>query len=150
MIELLATFIITSSSFLLFGYWFRYTCLLILSAKTTRDYAPSVAMANRLSFLEVQTQLRSSVANLDGLMESLDRDYQVLTYLLNHAAIVARGDAAVEKRMLEVDYRIMRAWYSVSRNLSPAVANRALIEMSQVVAHFANSMGERAAFPAAA
>ena len=42
MIELLATTIITLSSVALFGYWFRYTCLLILSARTTRDYAGAV------------------------------------------------------------------------------------------------------------
>ena len=52
--------------------------------------------------------------------------------------------------MLQVDYRMMRAWYRVSRNLSPSVACRALEEMSQVVAHFANSMGERSAASAAA
>ena len=43
MIELVTTVIITVSSVLLFGYWFRYTCLLILSAKTTRDFAGEVA-----------------------------------------------------------------------------------------------------------
>ena len=41
MIELLATTIITVSSVALFGYWFRYTCLLILSAKTTQDLCGS-------------------------------------------------------------------------------------------------------------
>lgn len=147
MIELLVTVIISSSSFLLFGYWFRYTCLLILSARTTRDYAASVAMANQLNFLEVQSQLRVSNANLAALQQSLDRDYRVLTYLLNNSAI---GDSGIEKRMLQVDYRMMRAWYRVSRNLSPSVACRALEEMSQVVAHFANSMGERSAVSAAA
>jgi hypothetical protein len=150
MIELLVTFVITSSSFLLFGYWFRYTCLLILSAKTTRNYTVSVAMANQLTFLEVQSQLRSQVVDLEPLKEFLDRDYRVLTYLLNHSAIPSNGDASLEKRMLEIDYRIMRAWYRVSRNLSPSAACRALNEMSQVVAYFANSMGERSAVSAAA
>jgi hypothetical protein len=37
MLELVATGIITASSVFLFAYWFRYTCLLILSAKTTLD-----------------------------------------------------------------------------------------------------------------
>ena len=150
MIELLVTLTIISSSFMLFGYWFRYTCLLILSARTTRDYAMSVATANRLNFLEVQTQLRASSANLDRLKDSLDRDYRVLTYLLSHASIGSSGDKTVEKRMLQIDYRMMHAWYRVSCKFSPASACRALNEMSQVVAHFANSMGERAAIAAAA
>ena len=68
MIELVTTVIITVSSVLLFGYWFRYTCLLILSAKTTRDFAGQVAAANQLGFLEVQAQLRAKLSdNLDSL-----------------------------------------------------------------------------------
>jgi hypothetical protein len=140
-----------SSSVLLFGYWFRYTCLLILSARTTRDYAASVAMANQLSFLEVQAQLRE-IANpeLDRLKDALDRDYKVLTYLLKNAANSSDGQDALEKRMLEINYKLMQNWYSVSRRFSPAAAARALDEMASVVAHFANSMGERATAGAAA
>ena len=78
MLELVATGIITASSIFLFGYWFRYTCFLILSAKTTRDYAAEVAMANQLGFLEVQSQLCQNVPQLDRLRDSLDRDYSVL------------------------------------------------------------------------
>ena len=149
--ELIATIVLTASSALLFAYWFRYTCLLILSARTTRDYAGAVATANQLSFLEVQSQLRESAeADLSPLALALDRDYKVLTYLLKHAANPSMGADAVEKRMLEVDYRLMRVWYGISRNFSPAAASRALDEMASVVAHFANSMGERAASAAAA
>src|SRR5690242_21902222 len=94
MIELAATIIITASSALLFVYWFRYTCLLILSAKTTRDYAGEVATANQLSFLEVQAELREGAASadLDRLHASLERDYAVVSYLLKHAAGAARSE----------------------------------------------------------
>ncbi len=143
--ELIATVIITTSSVALFAYWFRYTCLLILSTKTTRDYAMSVANANQLGFLQVQSLLRDAAsAELDALRDSLDRDYKVLTYLLKHAANPSTGDAAIEKRMLEIDYRMMGVWYTLSRRFSPAAARRALNEMSTVVAHFANAMGEQA------
>jgi hypothetical protein len=151
MIELVATIVIMASSGLLFGYWFRYTCLLMLSARTTRDYAASVAIANQLGFLEVQAQLRDRTsADLDRLKDSLDRDYKVLTYLLKHASGPSDGQDALEKRMLEINYRLMGAWYSMSRRFSPAAACRALDEMATVVAHFANAMGERAAEGAAA
>ena len=46
MFETATTILIIVGSMLLFGYWFRYTCLLILSAKTTRDYAGEVAAAS--------------------------------------------------------------------------------------------------------
>lgn len=149
MVELIATAVITASSLLLFGYWFRYTCILILSAKTTRDYAASVAQANQLGFLAVQAQLREQAPELDRMKAALDRDYEVLSYLLKHASST-EGESNVEKLMLGINYRVMGAWYGFSRKFSPAIAARAIEEMSQVVAHFANAMGERSAVPSAA
>ncbi len=142
--ELIATVVITASSLFLFVYWFRYTCLLILSARTSRDYAAPVAVANQLGFLEVQSALRQE-SDLDRLKDMLDRDYRVLTYLLKNAANPSRGENAVENRMLEIDYRVMRVWYSMTRRISPSAAMKALEEMSQVIEHFANAMGERSA-----
>jgi hypothetical protein len=149
MLELIVTLVITVSSALLFGYWFRYTCLLILSAKTTRDYATDIATANQLSFLQVQSQLRDqNPADLDRLQASLDRDLAVVTYLIQHAS--GQGEWGMEDRMLQLNYRLMGVWCSVSRSFSPEAARRALDEMSMIISHFANVMGERAAVGAAA
>ena len=155
MIELIATIGITASSALLFGYWFRYTCLLILSAKTTRDYAGEFAAAVELSFPGVQSQLRTeavsnSPASLVALQDSLNRDYAVLTYLLKNVSDKSTGASSVEVRMLEIHYKLMGAWFSVSKSFSVTSAQRALEEMALVVAHFANAMGERADAAAAA
>ena len=149
MIELLTTIIITASSVLLFGYWFRYTCLLILSAKTTRDYAGQVVTANQLGFLEVQAQLRANVDSLDSLRAILDRDYAVLSGLLKQAGESPSEGSSMEKSMLALDYRVMHAWSRVAGTFSPSAARQALEEMSMVVAHFANSMGRQAAGAAA-
>ena len=88
MISLIATIGITASSALLFVYWFRYTCLLILSAKTTRDYAGEFAAATELSFPSVQAKLREAytAASLVELQASLNRDYAVVTYLLKNVS----------------------------------------------------------------
>jgi hypothetical protein len=143
MIELIATIGVSAGSVLLFGYWFRYTCLLILNTKTARDYAGEVIMANQLSFLEVQSQLqRQAPAELDGLQMALDRDYAIVTYLLKRAMNGGPGLVALETRMLKIDYRLMRAWYRVSRSVSVGAAREALKQMSLVVAHFADSVGE--------
>lgn len=149
MMESVLTILITASSVLLFGYWFRYTCLLILSAKTTRDYAADVATANQLGFLQVQSQLRADgQPDLDRLHASLDRDYALITYLIQHAS--GQTESGLEDRMLQLNYRLMGAWYSVSRRFSAEMGRRALDEMSMVIAHFANAMGERAACASAA
>jgi hypothetical protein len=150
MMELIATIMITASSVLLFGYWFRYTCLLVLSTKTVRDYASDVATANQLGFLEIQSQLRAGSPELDRLRGLLDRDYAVLASLLKHSSAASPKNLGIETRMLEINYRLMGAWYRVSSRFSAAAARRALDEMSMVVAYFANTMGERAAMSAAA
>lgn len=144
MIEFITTVIITGSSVLLFGYWFRYTCLLILSAKTTRDFAGQVAAANQLGFLEVQTQLRTNSVNLDSLRDTLDRDYAVLSSMLKQVRGSSVEGSSLETSMLAVNYRVMRSWSQVVGVFSPTAACKALEEMSMVIAHFANSMGQQA------
>ena len=151
MIELIATVVITASSVLLFAYWFRYTCLLILSAKTARDYTSEVAQSNRLLFPEVQAQLQQSASpDLDRLRSALDRDYQVVRDMMKRIPAWGEGQSALETQMLAINYRLMGAWYQATRHVSGSTAARALSEMSMVVAHFANLMGEQAAASAAA
>lgn len=144
-IELVATIAIMLSSVLLFAYWFRYTCLLILSAKTARDYAMQVATDNGLNFLGVQSALREPAsADLDSLQTLLDRDYALVARMMTQL-----GDSGIEARMLAINYRLAGAWYRMSRRFSAQSARQALEEMSMVVAHFANTVGE-ASFSASA
>jgi hypothetical protein len=149
MLDLIVTLIITVSSVLMLGYWFRYSCLLILSAETTRDYAADIATANQLSFLQVQAELRDQQpADLNRLQASLDRDLAVVTYLIQNAS--GQGEWGMEARMLKLNYRLMSTWCSVSQRFSPEAGRRALDEMSMIVSHFANSLGEQATAGAAA
>jgi hypothetical protein len=144
--EKIATSIITVGSLLLFLFWFRYVCLLVLKARPARDYAIAAAAANQLSFPDVQAILQNrAAADLEQLRHLLDRDFALLTYVLAHVASPPAGIAAIEKRILEIDYRLMRVWCGISARFSYAAARRALAEMSTVVAHFANSLGERGA-----
>ncbi|MBV8844252.1 MAG: hypothetical protein JO307_15705 [Bryobacterales bacterium] len=151
MLELAVTIGMTVGSFLLFGYWFRYTCVLILSTKTVRDYARAVAAANRLGFLEIQERLRGCAsANLDQIHAALDRDYGVIVSLMSALSREGDGQASLETGMLQLNYRCMAAWSRFSRRFSMQSSCRALEEMSQIVAYLANLMGEQAASPAAA
>jgi hypothetical protein len=150
MIELIATVVITVSSIVLFAYWFRYTCLLILSAKTARDYTGDVAYSNKLGFPEVQAQLNQSGSpDLDRLRAALDSDYRVVRQLLKYLPKAEEGPSSLETQMLAINYQLMSTWYQVSRHFSGSTAARALGEMSMVVAHFSNLMGEQAAASAA-
>lgn len=141
MVETATTIVLTVGSLLLLGYWFRYTCLLILSAKTTRDYAGEVAEANQLSFLEIQARLRAEEQiDVDSLTAALDRDYARLMQLMKKAG----GSGPVEDHMVRLNYRFTRWWCRLVRPFSDSAARSALDEMSMIVSHFANVMGERA------
>jgi hypothetical protein len=145
MVETTTTILIAAGSVLLLVYWFRYTCLLLLSAKTTRDFAGEVAAANHLSFLEVQQRLRAAApVELDALNAALERDFAFLSNLLEHSG-GAEEALSIEDRMLAVNYRVAQLKFKTLGRLSPASARAALDEMAVVVSHFANSMGERAA-----
>jgi hypothetical protein len=146
LIESIATIVIMAGSLALAGYWFRYTCLLMLHARTTVDHGREVALANQLSFAEVQSQLFAPSANLDQLRGSLDRDFALLTALMTQAST----GFGIEERMLAFNYRVAAARYQFGQQFSANAAREALEEMSMVVAHFANSLGEASAAAAAA
>ena len=147
--------VIITLSMLLFLYWFRYTCLLILSTRTAKDYTAQVAAANQLEFPVILSQLKIAVPDgraieeMGTLQQSLERDYRLLTGLLRHAAQFQMGGLTVEQRMLMIDYQIMKLVFGAShRFVQPQQARKALTEMADIVAHFANAMGERAAVAA--
>jgi hypothetical protein len=142
MVETAITVLIIVGSMLLFAYWFRYTCLLILNAKTARDYAGEVAAANQLSFLEVQSLLAAVDAGpLDSLSDSLERDYTLIMGWTSNAG----DEIGIEDRMLQMKYNSARLMFKTIGRISPAAARNSLQEMSVVISHFANALGERAA-----
>lgn len=143
-----ANVLFVAISGVLLVYWFRYTCLLILSTRAIRDYAAAVAEANALMFPEIQEKLAGEIpeaAHLDALHRALDRDYRLLTCLMRHGAEFRMAGRRLEHRMLVLDFHIMRAWYAVSSRLSARQSRHALEEMVHIVRHFADTMGECAA-----
>jgi hypothetical protein len=138
--------IIIVISTVLFVYWFRYTCVLILRTRKARKYAHQVAQINHLTFLEAQKKLSlapSPSETFDSLHLSLDRDYRVVSYLLRHAG--PQSGNSIEEHMLRLDYHMMRICYFLSKPFSPRSARHALIERASIISHLANAMGERVA-----
>jgi hypothetical protein len=131
--------LIITISVLLLVYWFRYACSLVLSTKRESDCIAHVAAVNGLTFLAVQTQLRTGDASLDTLSKSLDRDYQVLSYLLRHAR--GRGLDSMEPRLLLWDHQVLQVWYRCVRRFSTAQARQALEERSRILNYLAHQMG---------
>jgi len=125
--------------------WFRYTCSLILSAKPAKDYRQQVIQANQLKFLDVQKDLVEvrKRQELDRIQQALERDYQLLTFVLRHGAAFQFGPDPVERRLLMIDFAVLRCWCGLSRRTSLVNPRPALNEMISILSHFANSMGER-------
>jgi len=136
---MIASFLIIGFSVLLLAYWFRYSCILLLRAHAERT---ALAVPDiRFCFAEVQAQLRTAEL-LDPLHLSLQRDYEILTYLLQHAAGLSLE--SFEDRLLVLDYKVMQWWYRLTRIAAPRQARQALYEMASILNVLAQKMGEQA------
>jgi hypothetical protein len=135
---MLASLLISVISLVLFVYWFRYSCLLVLRSQAERS---QTFQDNRLGFYNAGEK-SSTETNLDSLHVSLERDYRLLTYLMHHAARL--GEQSVEDRILMLDYKLMRVWYHLTRAAAPQQARSALLEMAQVVSCLSRKIGEQA------
>lgn len=147
---MVASVLIMAVSLLLLVYWFRYTCLLLLNTGAPTEQILAVARANRLGFIEARKALEGETAGaaLDAVYASLDNDYRILLYLLEHSA--GLDLPVMEQRMLVMDYRLIQIWYRLVRRSSASRARQALVEMSSVLGYFSQKMGERVAQHSAA
>jgi len=141
---MLASWLIISFSLVLFVYWFRYTCLLVLRNATESAQRTNMAEDAKLSFSEVKARLSRDAEgiSLDTLERSLQRDYEVVTYLLNHA--VGLDSASLDRRLLILDYRIMKGWYRLTKTAAPTQARKALSEMAEILGFLVQRIGGQA------
>jgi hypothetical protein len=129
---------IIAVSLLLFAYWFRYSCALLLRNRTTSEGVAD----NRFHFASVQERLKTA-EDLDPLWAALQRDYELLNYLLRHAAGLEME--SIEDRLLVLDYRVMQGWYRLTHTAAPRQARRALAEMADVLGVMSQRMSRQRA-----
>ena len=138
---MIASFLIIGFSVLLLAYWFRYSCILLLRSHTERAASVPAVPDIRFCFAEVQARLRTAEV-LDPLHVSLQRDYEILIYLLRHAAGLSLE--SFEDRLLVLDYKVMQWWYRLTRIAAPQRARHALNEMASVLSVLAQKMSDQA------
>ena len=124
----------------LLAYWFRYSCILLLRNSAEQVGAMNPAMQGTFQSAEIQDRLQT--AELDPLHAVLQRDYQVLTYLVRHASGVKLE--SFEEKLLVWDYKVMQFWYSVTKTAAPEQARQALCEMASVISVLSSRIGQRA------
>lgn len=117
-------------------YWFRYTCLLILHSTPAEHETNLLASRIRLNYADVRERLRAAQphgAALDSLFESLEGDFVVLKDLSGSALEAS----SLERRMLMVNYYLIRAHFHLARKYSDSKARHALNEMTAILGFFA-------------
>lgn len=142
--HMLSISLIIFFSVVLFMYWFRYSCLLILQNRASYNVQKtSGAVLNLSSAQERLHREQSGVEALDQLQRDLVNDYRILCFLLRCST--ENGVAPIDRRMLMMDYWIMRAWYCAARRIAPPQARMALVEISNIVSYFSYSVGRTSA-----
>jgi len=128
---------------ILLAYWFRYCCILLIRTHAEQQAALTpVATSAQFNFHQVRERLRTE-SELDSLRRSLDRDYALFAYLLEHA--VGLKATSLEDRLLVVDYKVMQWWYRLTKIAAPEQSRRALDEMAAVLGLLVGKMAQRAA-----
>ncbi len=136
--------ILIGLSLALFAYWFRYSCILILRTQTAEDYSGEVCRANGLSFDLVKGQIEANKdPNLIELYRSLERDYRVVSQLLDQISCTAPGENMLETKLLRANFRVTQAWFRMSHTLGLRSSVSALEEMAETIGHFANTFGQQ-------
>ena len=134
---MVAGILIITFSLILFAYWLRYSCVLLIRNASARA---AQAEDERFSVGRVLERLKTE-QELDPLERALERDYHVLRYLIQHAADLEL--ASIENRLLLIDYRVMRVWSHLTRTIAPEQSRKALAEMASVLGVLVRKMGEQ-------
>jgi len=131
----------------MFVYWFRCSCVLILESDWCEEQAQAVAAQNGLAFGSVEESLAQAdtAQAMDRIRDLLDRDLVRVQELMSACPSIQQTGGSLESRILMVDYRFMKAWYSVTRSTANPKAQNALREMALVVGYLAGECGDHLA-----
>ena len=139
---MLTSVFIVGISAILLAYWLRYSCVMLLHGAQERSAMLTVA-DERFSVSSVLERLKTE-ADLAPLERALERDYRVVTYIIEHATDLEL--ASIENKLLVFDYKLMRLWFHLTRTLAPQQSRKALSEMAAVLSVLVAQMGEHSQF----
>ncbi|HEU0120869.1 MAG TPA: hypothetical protein VFQ91_10115 [Bryobacteraceae bacterium] len=144
---MVTSIVIIILSLAMFVYWFRYSCILILESSWNEEQAQVVAATNELTFGSITESLAAaeSVEELDKLKDRLDRDLRLVASLLAKCPEVQEAGHSLECRMLMLDYKLMKAWYALTRSIAGPKAQQALREMAGIVGYMAGECSDHLA-----
>lgn len=127
-------------------FWLRSVCQSILQKRFEQDFSAEVAEANQLEYLAIRKALAEypeEIADYGGLLATLERDYEALTYLLRNAATVHVGQYSRAERLLIMDFQLLRLWVRCKRAVGLRSWRAGLLEMANILGYFGNVVGQR-------
>ena len=142
---MIAGILIIAICLVLFVYWFRYSCLLLL--RTTEGAGAVNALDQRFHVSSVVERLKTDV-ELDPLERELERDFSILSYLIEHTADLEV--ASIESKLLIFDYKLMRAWSHLTRTMAPEQSRKAMSEMASILGVLVRKMSVQSGIQAEA
>jgi hypothetical protein len=143
--EFVSAFILVSSAGLVF-FWLRSACQTILRTRFAQDYGVEVARGVPVEYHQIRTLLRESPATLAGCddpLDSLERDYKALTYLLRKTSTTPVGHYSSSERLLILDFQLLRFWVRLKCLLALNNWRTGLLEMATILEYFGNVLGQR-------
>jgi hypothetical protein len=133
-------------SLALFAYWFRYSCMLILRTQTAENFGLRFSRANGLSFGLVKVEFEQNLgSDLEKLYRSLDNDYRIVARLLGSVAPATPAESLLEVTLLRVNFRLTQCLFLASHKLGLGYTRKAIVEMTEMIEHFANTLGQQSA-----
>ena len=136
--NMVTSVLIIAISVILFVYWLRYSCVMLLRSAQERATMSQVP-DQRFNVSSVLERLKTE-GDLGPLERALERDYHVVMYLIEHAADLEL--ASIENKLLVIDCRLMRMWSRLTRTVAPQQSRKALSEMAAVLSVLVGQMGE--------
>jgi hypothetical protein len=124
----------------LFVYWLRYSCVLLLRSAQERSQSQNERYDGSFAVSSVLQRLKLE-SDLGPIEHALERDYQVVTYIIEHATDLEL--ASIENKLLILDYKLMRMWSRFTRTLAPQQSRKALSEMADVLYVLVAKMGDQ-------
>jgi len=130
---------IIAISVILFAYWLRYSCVLLL--RNAQEHSSTNSQDDERFAISSVLQRLKTESDLAPLEHALERDYHVVTYIIEHATDLELS--SIENKLLILDYKLMRIWSRITRTLAPQQSRKALSEMADVLHVLVVQMGDQ-------
>jgi hypothetical protein len=138
--------LILAGSSLLLVFWLHAAVQALIRREAETPSVVELAEVNELNYLTIRRALQAD-PRMPGspapYLVAVERDYEALTYLLRNAATLRVGHYTARQRLLLMDFQLLRVWVRVHQFLGWPGWQLRMLEMTNILDHFAGTVGRR-------